>query len=305
MTGHTLSKSIQAALDQAKKCGGLPLSIQMREMSTLSRDELVSLCALAGPLLVWRGRLCYQYDEQPASTTLEPAWILYAADEQAMSPETAAASNHLAQAGELVALPAMHYPETLAQFGKKIETLPRQASNNFNLLTGLYSQLESLRELPVAPLVRQKSGVASGLIAKLPLPVLVDCPHEQYSDLFLNHRDELVRLRHALRDLFQTSQELATESMLTEVMKELDYQISRLNTVYALASRTRNLAGSGVIVGSVITAISFFIPAELRPFLLSLGTPSTIFAGLKWLGQIPDAECRLSDYYLAWRFQTK
>jgi hypothetical protein len=305
MTQRTNTAQIHSTLDLVQKRKGLPLSIQMREMSCLSREELLTLSALAGPLVAWRGQLCYQYDDQPEKTTLEPTWILYRADELGMSEDLAEAANGLTEAGELIALPSVHSPVILQGFGERLSDFPKQASDNFRTLDGLYSRLMSVEELPVRPLVQEQPSSSDSLMAKLSLPVMFQCSTQTYADFLGEYADDLTRLRHALRDLFKASQELTRENAIVEITSELDYQIAKLNTVYSAAIRARHTTGAGVIVGCIITAMSFVIPAELRPYLLALGTPSTIFAGLKWLGQTPDAKCKTSDYYMAWRFRTR
>ena len=274
-------------------------------MSRLTGEELLTLSALAGPLVAWRGRLCYQYDDHPDKTTLEPSWILYHADEAGMSKDLAEAANGLTEAGELITLPSVHFPATLKDFGQRLNDFPKQASANFHALNDIYSRLMSVEEVPVTPLTNEQLSSSTSLIAKLSLPVMFQCPSQAYADFLVEYADDLTRLRHALRDLFKASQELTRENAINEITSELDYQIAKLNTVYNSATRARHTAGVGVIVGCIITAISFVIPAELRPYLLALGTPSTIFSGLKWLGQTPDAKCKSSDYYMAWRFRAK
>lgn len=305
MTEGTNTAHISSALDLVQNRKGLPLSIQMHEMSRLTGEELLTLSALAGPLVTWRGRLCYQYDDAPEKTTLEPSWILYQADEAGMSEDLAEAANDLTAAGELIALPSVHFPATLRGFAQRLNEFPRQASGNFRTLDKLYSRLISVEEVPVTPLAHERPSSSDSLTVNLSLPVMFRCPTDTYADFFGEYADDLTRLRHAMRDLFRASQELTRENAINEITSELDYQIARLNAVYGSATRARHMTGAGVIVGSIITAVSFLIPAELRPYLLALGTPSTIFAGLKWLGQSPDARCRSSDYYMAWRFRTR
>ena len=297
---------IEAALDLTGKRKGLPLSIQMHEMARLGAEELLTLCALAGPLVVWRGRLCYRYEDQPEKTTLEPTWVLYHADESGMRQDLAEAANSLTRAKELVALPEVHFPRTLQDFGRRLKEFPEEALDNFRTLDMLYSRITAVERLPVSLLSNSRLSMSGDLTAKLPLPVMFRCPTRRYTEFIEEYDDDLTRLRHALRDLYRASQELTRESTIGEIASELDYQIAKLNTLYMSALRARRTSGAGVIVGCIITMISFAIPGDLRPYLLALGTPSTVFAGLKWLGQAPpDTQCRSSDYYMAWKFRTK
>ena len=297
---------IEAALDLTQKRKGLPLSIQMHEMARLGAEELLTLCALSGPLVVWRGRLCYRYEDRPAKTTLEPTWVFYHADEFGMGQDLAEAANGLTRTKELIALPEVHFPRTLQDFGRRLKELPEEASENFRILDMLYSRITSVEQLPVSLLSDNRPSMSGDFTAKLPLPVMFRCPTRRYTEFVQEYDDDLTRLRHALRDLYRTSQELTRESTIGEIASELDYQIAKLNTLYMSALRSRRTSGAGIIVGCIITMISFVIPAELRPYLFALGTPSTVFAGLKWLGQAPpDTQCRSSDYYMAWKFRTK
>jgi hypothetical protein len=139
------------------------------------------------------------------------------------------------------------------------------------------------------------------------LPVVFHCSVEAYSAFTDRYSQDLTRLRHALRDVFKESQAMTREEILREIAQELDYQIARLNMLYDSATKNQVISGAGIAVGSVITALSFVLPPEMQPFLLAVGTPSTLFSGLKWLGQRNRQElaCKESDYYLAWKFQTK
>lgn len=306
MTQRPETAPTQLALDLVKKRTGLPLSMQMHEMPGLSGEELLTLSALASPLIVWRGRLCYEYDDRPEKTTLEPSWILYHADECGMTGDLAEAANALTESQELIALPEVHFPTRLESFGQRLNEFPKEASDNFQTLDDLYSQLMSVEQLRVTPFPQGRLSSPDTLVCNLSLPVMFRCPSLKYADFFEEYSDDLTRLRHALRDLYKASQKLTRESAISEITSELDYQIAKLNILYSSAARARQTAGAGVILGCIITAISFAIPAEIRPYLLALGAPSTMFAGLKWLGQpAPDVKCRSSDYYMAWKFQTQ
>jgi len=290
-----------------KRRRGLPLSIRMYEASRLGGEELFTLAALAGPLAVWRGRLCYQYEDALDATTLNPAWILYKTDEDGVSADLAEMANRLKRAGELIQLPEVHFPEVLNRFAENRDDLLPQARANCDVLTGLYSQLISLDQIPVSPLAQATGNSSPKLTAILPLPVVFHCSAEAYSAFTDRYSQDLTRLRHALRDVFKASQAMTREEILREIAQELDYQIARLNTLYDSATKDRVISGAGVAVGSVITALSFVLPPEMQPFLIAVGTPSTLFSGLKWLGQRhrQESACKESDYYLAWKFQTK
>ncbi|MBN4056124.1 hypothetical protein JYT20_00210 [Rhodothermus sp. AH-315-K08] len=302
MDAAQLQRNVHEAIRAASERKGLPISIRMAEMSRLGRDELLTISCLAGPLLVWRGRLCYAFEDELQNSTLEPSWILYEADESSMSSEVANLAGDLSASGLIVTLPERHFPGRLESLGRDLQRLPTGGQKNYGLLTKMYSELASIDQVPYSPARSQPDSCQ--LRGNLILPVMLQTSGQSYARFSDEFGDDLTRLQHALRDAYVESQSLSHETSIHRVVQELDYQIARLNSVYEAAARSRKLSGVGALTGSVVAGLSLLLPLEFQPYLAAVATQSTLFAGLKWLARTRDPERRQSDYYLAWKFRT-
>jgi len=277
----------------------------------MTPQELTTLACLSSPLLVWRGLLCYRTHRTLKRTNLNPEWVIYAADDYGLSADTAAAANLLASNGALISVPGPRpVGELEGQYGSRLAKLSDEARRNYEAVTDLYRRLRQISHIPVTsrPILHRGAAQNQGIHeVSLRLPVLFNFPATAYDAFSTEYRDDLLRLRHALRGVFEPSQTIEKETGVLEIIRELDYQISCLNEVYRTASRKHWLSGMGVFLGLVVTAISFVVPPELRPFLLAVGSPATAAGGLSWLATdgFPESTVRKSDYYLAWKFQAR
>jgi hypothetical protein len=311
MNATIIEKDLKTRISAFENGCGLPLSLDTFHIPRITPQELTTLACLSSPLLVWRGLLCYRTHRTLKRTDLSPEWIIYAADDYGLSPDTAAAANLLLTRGALIPLPGPRpVGELEAEYGHRLRRLPSEGKRNYEVLTSLYGQLRRVSHIPIVPCAIRGGATGKGDTShevSLRLPVIFNLPTTAYDGFSAEYHDELLRLRHALKGVFERSQRVQNERNIFELIQELDYQISCLNEVYHSAVRRHWLSGIGVFVGLTVTAISFIAPDELRPFLLAISSPTTLVGGLTWLtGEgSPQSAVRKSDYYLAWKFQVR
>ena len=94
-----VTQHLKSRLERAGASRGLALSVDIADLGGVSPGELFTCACLSEPLVLWRGLLC-------ADDDLRSRWVLYKADDDVVSDETAMAADTLIQLGMLIDLPS-------------------------------------------------------------------------------------------------------------------------------------------------------------------------------------------------------
>lgn len=114
--------------------------------------------------------------------------------------------------------------------------------------------------------------------------------------------DEVIPFYRSAEKLFKSSQSLDSESKLIDLMKDTDYEVRKLNSLYKVLVKERRMKGAEIALGLGIMALSLVSPEPISKALIAAIGGNKAFDGVWHIvrSQNTPAELQKSDFFIPW-----
>jgi len=138
------------------------------------------------------------------------------------------------------------------------------------------------------------------------LPYIKSVNVEEIRRIKEDNFDNLTMFYRSTEKFFNESTYINSEDKLLDLMKEVDYETRRLESLYQQLIKKRRIKGIEITTGLSIMALSLMVPTEIATTILGAIGGVKALDGVWYLGEKSNIETQLkqNDFYIPWYIST-